>query len=71
MKKKLANMMMMADMVAAGVPCDVPDMEQKGAMKTKAESKKCKSCKFFNECRKTRLMRPMDVACEKYVKRKK
>lgn len=67
--KNLMNMMMGLAMVTAGVPEYIPTPEAYG--KTKAESKKCKSCKFFNECRKTRLMRPMDVACEKYVKRKK
>lgn len=67
--KKLINMMLGLGMVAAGVPEYIPVPEP--YKKTKAESKKCKSCKFFNECRKTILMRPMDVACEKYVKRKK
>ena len=69
MKKKLANIMLGLAMVTAGVPEYIPTPEPYRKMKT--ESKKCKSCKFFNECRKTRLMRPMDVACEKYVKRKK
>lgn len=40
-------------------------------IKTKADSKKCKSCKMFEQCKKTHLKRPMDIACERYVKRKK
>lgn len=43
----------------------------KNHIKTKAESKKCKSCKMFGQCKKTHLKRPMDAACERYVKRKK
>ena len=36
--------------------------------KSKGEATKCKTCKWFNDCRNND---PMMIACEKYERRKK
>lgn len=38
---------------------------------SKGESKKCKSCRHFEECKRYKNVSPMQIACNQHERRKK
>jgi len=53
-------------------PSVVPSfVEKPKPQQSREEKRKCKSCKKFDGCKANRHIRPNDIACNDYVKRKK
>ena len=61
----------LAAVASAGMDVSVPSVKRADPRMFGTSPKRCKSCVSFSWCKKSKGIRPMDVSCASYKRKKK